>query len=114
MSTETTQEGDEARKCGDLKRGNIDLRCVLLPGHAEGPDATWHAATCIEHRTIEYDGARHEIYIRETVTWEPVDHVREAVRHLKAGGLTAAELLLLMAASSAAPEGDAEVCPGGC
>jgi len=76
---------DKPRKCGDLKRGNIDLRCVLLPGHAVGPEATWHAATCTENRIVEYDGARHEIHMRETVTWEPVDHMAEAVRHLIAG-----------------------------
>jgi hypothetical protein len=85
MTTETTQEAEEPGKCGDFKRGGVDLRCVLLPGHAEGPEASWHAATCIEHRTIETDGERHEIRIRETVTWKPVDHVREAVRHIMAG-----------------------------
>jgi hypothetical protein len=74
--------------CGAVKHGVIDLRCALEPGHNEANEerpATWHWATVIQRSDIEYPGAHHEIEHTETVTWEPVDHAEEAVRHMLAG-----------------------------
>lgn len=67
-------------KCGAVKQGGVTLRCRLPEKH-EG----WHQADYTDHREIAYDGAHHVIDTVETVTWEPVDHVREAVRHLFEG-----------------------------
>lgn len=66
----------EAR-CGAVKNGVITLRCDQPQGH-EG----WHKATYSDNREITYLGAHHVTEITEHVSWEPVDHVREAVNHL--------------------------------
>jgi hypothetical protein len=68
----------ELVKCGAVKQGGVTLRCELAEDH--GTD--WHRATYTDHREIVYDGAHHVIDMVETVTWEPVDHVKEAVRHM--------------------------------
>jgi hypothetical protein len=75
-------------ECGAVKHGVIDLRCALERGHDEANEerpATWHWATVIQRSDIEYPGAHHEIEQTETVTWAPVDHAEEAVRHMLAG-----------------------------
>ena len=79
VTTEQPPEvtGASDGECRDIKQGRVDLHCVLPRGH-EG----WHVATYRDHQTITYDGARHEVTLTEEVTWEPVDHVREAVRRL--------------------------------
>lgn len=75
-----------AEKCRAVKHGRVDLHCTEPKGHdgQRGPDY-WHKATFTDHQEITYDGARHVIHSVETVTWEPVDHIREATRHLMAG-----------------------------
>jgi len=89
MSIEDTAPAREL-KCGDLKSGGVDLRCSLPEGHADGyePDsggeAYWHEGIVTDHREITYGGARHVVDTTETVTWEPVDHIAEATRHLMA------------------------------
>lgn len=69
-------------KCRAVKHGRVDLHCTLPKDHA-GDE--WHQATFTAHQEITYDGAHHVIHSVETVTWEPVDHIREATRHLMAG-----------------------------
>ena len=73
------------RKCRAVKHGGVTLHCTEDEDHDKGPDATWHRAVYHEHREVTYDGAHHVIDMTETVTWEPVDHVAEATRHLMAG-----------------------------
>ncbi len=82
---EATAKTAPAEKCRDLKRGRVDLHCTLPRGHADGKDGTWHEAMYTDHQMITYDGATHTVHVTEHVTWEPLDHVREAVRHLMAG-----------------------------
>jgi hypothetical protein len=74
----------EPRKCRAVKHGGVTLHCTEPEGHDGGPDPTWHKAVYSEHREVNYDGAYHVIDMTERVTWEPVDHVAEAVRHLTA------------------------------
>ncbi len=69
-----------AEKCRDVKHGRIDLHCTRTRGH-EG----WHEADYADHQEVTYDGARHTVHMTEHVEWEPVDHVKEAVRHIMAG-----------------------------
>jgi len=79
---------DAGEKCGAVKNGGVTLRCTEPRGHddpRDGTPATWHKAIYTDHREITYVGARHVIHSEESVTWEPVDHVREATRHLFAG-----------------------------
>jgi hypothetical protein len=77
-------------KCRAVKHGVVDLQCSLAADHDRPVDdkpGTWHTATLTDRREIDYDGARHSIVTTETVTWEPVDHAAEAVRHIMAGRL---------------------------
>jgi hypothetical protein len=67
--------------CGAVKQGGVTLRCTEPKDHGE----SWHKATYTDHREIDYDGAHHVIHMVETVTWKPVDLIREATRHLMAG-----------------------------
>lgn len=67
--------------CGAVKQGGVTLRCTEPEGH----EPAWHKAVYTEHREIDYDGAHHVIHMVETVTWKPVDHIREATRHIMAG-----------------------------
>jgi hypothetical protein len=86
MTAETQEAAkEEPLKCRDVKYGPVELYCELDAGHAEGPDGTWHEATFRDHREIAYSGSRHVVDTVEHVTWEPVDHAAEAVRHLTAG-----------------------------
>ena len=72
-------------KCRAVKHGRVELHCTKPRGHDSGDDPTWHEAVFTEHQEISYDGAHHVVDLREVVTWEPVDHVAEATRHLMAG-----------------------------
>lgn len=74
---------DQIVKCGAVKHGGVTLRCGEPDGHAK--DGSWHKAMFTEHRELVYDGAHHVIDTVETVTWEPVDYIREAVRHMMTG-----------------------------
>ena len=74
------QEPVAEEKCRDIKRGYVDLHCTLPKDHPE-----WHHATFTDHREVTYDGGHHVIHTVESVTWEPADHIREAVNHLMAG-----------------------------
>jgi hypothetical protein len=67
-------------RCGAVKHGGVTLHCTLPEKH-EG----WHKGDLTDHREIVYDGSHHVIHTVETVTWEPVDHIHEAVRHMLAG-----------------------------
>jgi hypothetical protein len=78
---------DGPGKCRAVKHGVVDLQCPLPPGHdreQDGTPGTWHGCEYSERREIDYGSARHVIVITETVTWEPADHVAEAVRHIMA------------------------------
>lgn len=68
-------------KCRAVKHGGTTLLC----GEPKDHGGTWHKATYTESREVVYDGSHHVIHMTETVTWEPVDHVREATRHIMAG-----------------------------
>lgn len=71
----------ETPLCRDVKRGRVDLTCELPPGH----EPEWHKAVCVSRQEITTHDTHHVVGITETVTWEPVDHVKEAVRHLMKG-----------------------------
>jgi hypothetical protein len=67
-----------ATVCGAPKDGGYRLHCELPPGHE--PD--WHKGVWHEHREVTYLGSHHVIELTETVTWEPVDRVKEALNRL--------------------------------
>jgi len=71
---------DTGPVCGAPKDGGYRLHCELPAGH-DG----WHKAVYRDNREMTYLGSRHIVEMTETVTWEPVDHVREAVSRLMAG-----------------------------
>lgn len=71
----------EVPRCYAVKQGRVTLTCELDEGH-DG----WHEATYTDHQEVTYQGARHVVDLTEAVTWEPVDHVAEAVRHITAKG----------------------------
>jgi hypothetical protein len=86
MPDEITPE-PEFVKCGAVKHGGVTLRCGVRRDHdkpQDGKPGTWHMASYTDTREIVYDGSHHEIRTTETVTWEPVDHIREATRHILA------------------------------
>lgn len=66
--------------CRVVKHGRVDLYCTRPDGH-EG----WHEAAFSDSQEIIYPGAHHIVRTEEHVTWEPVDHVKEAVRQLIKG-----------------------------
>jgi hypothetical protein len=74
-------------KCGAFRRGVVDLLCSEKRGHDQAEDGkpgTWHKAVYATRQEITYPGAYHVAEHRETVTWEPVDHVEESMRHMHA------------------------------
>ena len=76
-----------SEKCGAVKHGAIDLRCSEERGHDESTEerpATWHRDALTQRSEVDYDGAHHVIEHTETVTWEPVDHAAESLRHMAA------------------------------
>jgi hypothetical protein len=80
----------ETPKCRAGKHGVVDLECELPLGHADDykpgteSEEGWHKSVLTRHEDITYSSSHHVIHITETVTWEPVDHVAEATRHLMA------------------------------
>ena len=74
----TVGDGDSDRVCGAPKEGGYRLHCELPPGHEPG----WHKAVYHERREATYLGSHHLIESTETVTWEPVDHFKEAMNRL--------------------------------
>ena len=69
---------DRQAVCGAPKEGGYRLHCELPPGHEPG----WHKAVCHDRREVTYLGSHYLMEATETVTWEPVDRVREAVARL--------------------------------
>lgn len=82
MTDDQAMPVPEAVLCRAVKHGGVDLTCELPDRHDESPEGTWHHAVFTERRELTYAGARHVIEMTETVTWEPVDHVKESVRML--------------------------------
>ncbi|HEV2376193.1 MAG TPA: hypothetical protein VGS19_28990 [Streptosporangiaceae bacterium] len=72
---------EDMTPCRDVKHGRVTLLCELEEGH-EG----WHKAVYTQHEEVTYQGSHHVMDLTETVTWEPVDHLAEAVRHIAAKG----------------------------
>jgi hypothetical protein len=73
------QTEHEVQLCRAIKNGMVSLQCELPDGH-EG----WHKGVYYDRSEVTYLGSHHVVERTETVTWEPLDHVKEAVRHMMA------------------------------
>ena len=69
---------EPAAVCGAPKDGGYRLHCERPPGH----EPEWHKAVFHSRQWVTYLGSHHVIETTETVAWEPVDHVREAVSRI--------------------------------
>jgi hypothetical protein len=71
---------DREPLCGEPKDGGYRLHCELPAAH-EG----WHRGVWHHRQEVTYLGSHHVIETTETVTWEPVNRVAEAVNRIMSG-----------------------------
>jgi hypothetical protein len=79
--TEAASSDDET--CGAARSiGSHSLRCALRPGHTVNDG--WHESLVTRDEVITFADLRHVVHTEESITWAPVDRIKDAVRHLMA------------------------------